>query len=75
VDKRITAAIIVGIVITGFTAYYFLDFTSTEGSISELERYSSYFQTSTSELDRDNPIKIGILHSLSGTKAIAFFMR
>jgi len=71
VDKRIIAAIIVGIVITGFTAYYFLDFTSTEASVSELDKYSSYFQTSTSELDRQNPIKIGILHSLSGTMAIS----
>jgi len=71
VDKLIIAAIIVGIVITGFTGYYFLDFISTEGSVSELEKYSSYFQTSTSELDRDNPIKIGILHSLSGTMAIS----
>ncbi len=70
-DKLIIAAIIVGIVITGFTGYYFLDFISTEGSVSELEKYSSYFQTSTSELDRDNPIKIGILHSLSGTMAIS----
>jgi len=71
VDKRITAAIIAGIVITGFTAYYFSDFTSTEGSVSELDRYSSYFQTSTTELDRQNPIKIGILHSLTGTMAIS----
>jgi len=71
VDKRIIVAIIAGIVITGFTAYYFLDFTSTEGSVSELEKYTSYFQTSTSELDRDNPIKIGILHSLSGNMAIS----
>jgi len=71
VDKRIIVAIIAGIVITGFTVYYFLDFTSTEASVSELDRYSSYFQTYTSELDRDNPIKIGILHSLSGTMAIS----
>jgi len=71
VDKRITAAIIVGIVITGFTAYYFFDLASTEGSVSEIQSYSSYFQTSTSELDKQNPIKIGILHSLTGTMAIS----
>jgi hypothetical protein len=37
VDKRITIAITVGIVIIAFTAYLFYDFSLTKGSISELE--------------------------------------
>jgi len=71
VDKQIIVAIAVGIVITAFTAYLLYDFSLTKGTISELEDYQSYFQTSSLELDRQNPIKIGILHSLSGTMAIS----
>jgi len=37
VDKRITIAITVGIVIIAFTAYLFYDFSLTKGSIPELE--------------------------------------
>jgi len=70
-EKRILAAIVVGVVISAFTAYLLYDFSLTKGSISELEGYQSYFQTSSIKLDKQNPIKIGILHSLSGTMAIS----
>jgi len=71
VDKQILAAIAIGVVITVLAAYLLYDFSLTKGSISELEDYQSYFQTSSIELDKQNPIKIGILHSLSGTMAIS----
>lgn len=70
-DKQILAIIAVGVVITVLAAYLLNDFSLTKGTISELENYQSYFQTSSLELDRQNPIKIGILHSLSGTMAIS----
>lgn len=70
-DKQILAIIAVGVVITVLAAYLLNDFSVTKGTISELENYQSYFQTSSLELDRQNPIKIGILHSLSGTMAIS----
>jgi len=70
-DKQILAIIAVGVVITVLAAYLLNDFSLTKGTISELDNYQSYFQTSSLELDRQNPIKIGILHSLSGTMAIS----
>jgi len=70
-DKQILAAIAVGVVITAFAVYEFYNFISAKDSIPELENYQSYFQTTPAELDKQNPIKIGILHSLSGTMAIS----